>query len=237
MTGRRCQRGLRGLRDPGRPRRPGADVGQRGSASLWLLAVGLTLVAAGMAGALIGAVRLARQQASVAADLAALAGAARVFAGQGVVCERAAEVAGRNGGRLRACSVDGMEVVVTVEVTPLPATGVGRPVSATARAGPLRADPWEGADARADPWSAGRAVGGGGVHGPAGNHLVDVVEPLLDQFEAFRLGQGRVRLGQGDLLVDGEVLRVDRVEQFDGVGHGVGHGVLLRWRAGSAPNV
>ncbi|WFE25346.1 flp pilus-assembly TadE/G-like family protein [Solwaraspora sp. WMMD791] len=134
----------------GDQRRSQSVVGdrQRGSASLWLLAVGLTLVAAGTAGALIGAVRLARQQASVAADLAALAGAARVFAGPDVACARAAEVAGRNGGRLRVCTVDGLEVVVTVEVTPLPATAVDRPVTATARAGPLRAAPWGGTDAQ-----------------------------------------------------------------------------------------
>ncbi|MFV2019151.1 Rv3654c family TadE-like protein [Micromonospora sp. LOL_023] len=118
-----------------------AGSGQRGSASLWLLAVGLVLVAAGLAGAMIGAARLARQQAAVAADLAALAGAARALDGPTLVCERAAELAERNGGRLVGCVVEGLEVLVAVEVPVLPSIGVNRPAVAQARAGPVHGPP------------------------------------------------------------------------------------------------
>jgi secretion/DNA translocation related TadE-like protein len=121
------------------------DSGQRGSASLWLLTLGLVLVAAGLAGAMIGAARLARQ-AAVAADLAALAGAARVFDGPGPACERAAELAARNGGRLAGCVVEGLQVAVTVEVVVLPFVGVDRPAVAHARAGPVLGPPATASD-------------------------------------------------------------------------------------------
>jgi secretion/DNA translocation related TadE-like protein len=111
-----------------------------------LLTLGLVLVAAGLAGAMIGAARLARQQAAVAADLAALAGAARVFDGPGPACERAAELAARNGGRLAGCVVEGLQVAVTVEVVVLPFVGVDRPAVAHARAGPVLGPPATASD-------------------------------------------------------------------------------------------
>ncbi|MFY1635667.1 Rv3654c family TadE-like protein [Solwaraspora sp. WMMB335] len=114
------------------------DTGQRGSASLWLLAVGLLLVAAGAVGALLGAARVARHQARVAADLAALAGAAQVFDGPAASCARATELAQRNNARLTSCVVAGLDVVVTVEVPVLPATGIDGVATAHARAGPVR---------------------------------------------------------------------------------------------------
>ncbi|MGW0432388.1 Rv3654c family TadE-like protein [Micromonospora sp. NPDC003197] len=111
----------------------------RGSASLWLLAIGLVLVAAGLGGAAIGAARVARHQARVAADLGALAGAAYALDGLVVACDQAATIVSANGGRLTRCTVDGLdlEVVVTVAVTPLP--GLDRSATAAARAGPIRA--------------------------------------------------------------------------------------------------
>jgi secretion/DNA translocation related TadE-like protein len=115
--------------------RAGAD---RGSASLWLLAVGLVLVAAGFAGAAIGAARVARHQARVAADFAALAGASQVLAGPDAACARAAELAAANGGRLVSCGVDGLDLQLTVEVAVAPLPAVTRVAPATARAGPVR---------------------------------------------------------------------------------------------------
>ena len=56
-------------------------VADQGSASLWLLALGLVIVAAGAAGAAVASAHLARHQARVAADLGSLAGAARVLDG------------------------------------------------------------------------------------------------------------------------------------------------------------
>jgi secretion/DNA translocation related TadE-like protein len=123
-------------RDAGAVRRPGRDSG---SASVWLLAAGLVLVAGGMAGATVGAAHVASHRARTAADLGALAGAARAIEGSDAACARAAELVAANGARLTHCRLDGLDLTVTVEVTPAPAAGIGRAATATARAGPVRA--------------------------------------------------------------------------------------------------
>ncbi|MFB9237017.1 Rv3654c family TadE-like protein [Plantactinospora siamensis] len=110
----------------------------RGSASLWLLAVGLLLVAAGLAGAAVGAARLAGRRAQVAADLGALAGAVRVIEGADAACARAAEVVAANGGRLIGCRADSLDLVITVRYVVRPLPGLERAVQASARAGPVR---------------------------------------------------------------------------------------------------
>lgn len=111
-----------------------------GAASVWLLAAGLVLVAGGLAGAAAGAAHIASHQAQAAADLGALAGAARATEGPGAACARAAELVSANGARLTRCRLDGFDLTVTVEVMPAPAAGFGRAAIATARAGPVRAD-------------------------------------------------------------------------------------------------
>ncbi|MFS8499594.1 MAG: flp pilus-assembly TadE/G-like family protein [Micromonosporaceae bacterium] len=131
-----------------RPHRAGGGRGRselrasggtdRGSASVWCLAVGTVLLAAGLAATSLGAAQVARHQAQAAADLAALAGAPQAVRGPDAACQRAAEIAAANRARLVGCRVEGLDVVVTVEVgSTLPAP---RPASATARAGPVRAD-------------------------------------------------------------------------------------------------
>ncbi len=83
------------------------------------------------AGAWLGSAVLARHRAQAAADLAALAGAARLPNGVAVACARATSVARemRVGGA--RCEVEDLDVVVTVEVPA--AFGTAR---AAARAGP-----------------------------------------------------------------------------------------------------
>ena len=118
---------------------PGSRVSrERGSASLWLLVIGLVLVAAGIAGSAAGAARVARHQARVAADFGALAGAARALEGPAVACARASVIASANGGRLTSCTVDGIDVEITVQVAVEPMPGLTRVATATARAGPIR---------------------------------------------------------------------------------------------------
>jgi secretion/DNA translocation related TadE-like protein len=112
----------------------------RGSASVWLLAVGLILLSAGLSGGLLGAAHVARHRAQAAADLAALAGAARAVEGPAAACARAAELVTANGGRLAGCRLDGFDLTVTVEVAPAGSAGLGRVATAAARAGPVRAD-------------------------------------------------------------------------------------------------
>jgi secretion/DNA translocation related TadE-like protein len=84
--------------------------------------------------AYLGSVVVARHRAQAAADLAALAAAARLPAGVAAACARATAVA--TGMRVddTQCRVDGLDVVVTVRV-PVAFAGTAR---AAARAGPRR---------------------------------------------------------------------------------------------------
>jgi secretion/DNA translocation related TadE-like protein len=111
----------------------------RGAASILVLAVGLFLVAAGLAGAAIESARVARHMARNAADLGALAGAPRAILGPDVACARASEFVAANGGRMTACAVTGLEIVVRAEVTVRPLPGLTRHAVASARAGPVQA--------------------------------------------------------------------------------------------------
>jgi secretion/DNA translocation related TadE-like protein len=110
----------------------------QGSASVLLLAVGLVLLGAGLAAASVGTAHVTRHQAQIAADLGALAGATHSALGPHPACQRAASIVGANGGRIIGCELDGLDLTVTVQVEP--ATGLSRPATATARAGPVRAD-------------------------------------------------------------------------------------------------
>ncbi|MFI6783900.1 Rv3654c family TadE-like protein [Micromonospora sp. NPDC050276] len=111
---------------------------QRGGATVLLLAIGLVFVVFGTFGAAIVAAGVARQRAAVAADLGALAGASRAFDGDAVVCASASDIASRNDGRLVSCHLDGLDVLVTVEVAFTPLPGLTRVAAASARAGPVR---------------------------------------------------------------------------------------------------
>ncbi|MFI6232570.1 Rv3654c family TadE-like protein [Micromonospora sp. NPDC050784] len=111
---------------------------QRGGATVLLLAMGLAFVVFGTFGAAIVAAGMARQRAAVAADLGALAGAARALDGDAVACASASDLAVRNDGRLVDCHLDGLDVLVTVEVAFTPLPGLTRVAAASARAGPVR---------------------------------------------------------------------------------------------------
>jgi secretion/DNA translocation related TadE-like protein len=107
-----------------------------GSATVWVVLAGLVLVIIGTAFALVGAATVARHRAQAAADLAALGAALLAWDGEATVCARAAELSAANGARLVACRLDGLDVIVTVEVAPEVLAGVGA-AQASARAGPV----------------------------------------------------------------------------------------------------
>lgn len=120
----------------------GSARGQAGAATVFGLALIalLTLVAAG-SGVAVGALA-GHRRAEAAADLAAVAGASAVQAGRDG-CAAAGGTARANGARLAGCSIEGDDVVVSVEVgwaalqrllgsVALPTLG------ARARAGPAR---------------------------------------------------------------------------------------------------
>jgi secretion/DNA translocation related TadE-like protein len=116
------------------PVRP--TVRERGSATVWVLAVGLLIVVVALASAAAGAAAVARHRAQSAADLGALAGAIRVIDGPVTACVQARTIATANGARLVACRLDGFDVIVTVEVVPSGVAAVAGVATASARAGP-----------------------------------------------------------------------------------------------------
>lgn len=85
------------------------------------------------AGAYLGSVVVARHRAQAAADLAALAAAARLPSGAAAACARATAVAHEMRVDDTQCDVDGLDVVVTAQVAVVFA-GVA---CAAARAGPV----------------------------------------------------------------------------------------------------
>jgi secretion/DNA translocation related TadE-like protein len=113
-------------------------AGERGSATVWVVALAGVLAAVGVAAVLVGAAVVGRHRATTAADLAALVAAEHAVRGDPGACAAAGEVAGANGARLTACTVGDAAVVdvavaVPVRLGPL---GVSR-AGARARAGPV----------------------------------------------------------------------------------------------------
>lgn len=101
-------------------RPPTCRRAERGSASVLVALWVVVLVVAASAAGVIAAVLHARVVAASAADLAALAAASDVLAGETVACQRAGAVARANDARLESCSLSGAGVRVTVSV-PAPA--------------------------------------------------------------------------------------------------------------------
>ena len=108
----------------------------RGSGTVLLLAlVAVALVVAALLG-LLASAQLGRGRAQTAADLGALAGAARLLEGRpGDPCPTVADVVRRNGGTLSSCTDEGAGVV-TVRVV---VRGAAGSATASARAGPASA--------------------------------------------------------------------------------------------------
>ncbi|WP_347256651.1 Rv3654c family TadE-like protein [Actinomadura sp. RB99] len=110
----------------------------RGAGTVWVVAFMVVIWVGGVAAVGVGGVRAARHRGDTAADLAALAGAARAADGAADACGRAREVAARSGARLARCRVRGE--VVDVEVTValrVPLGGGAVRVRSRARAGPV----------------------------------------------------------------------------------------------------
>lgn len=107
----------------------------RGSASLWLLGVALAVLLLAGTVAMAGGLVVARHRAQSAADLGALAGAVRAVEGAEVACPAAERIVRANGARMVACRVEGLDVVVTAQVSGPAGWGAAEQ---SARAGPER---------------------------------------------------------------------------------------------------
>ncbi|MGY1843204.1 Rv3654c family TadE-like protein [Modestobacter sp. SYSU DS0875] len=122
-------------------RRPGGE-GERGSATVWVVALAGLLAALGVAAVLVGAAVVARHRATAAADLAALAAAGAAVQGDPAACTVAGGVAAANGAAVTSCTVGAGAVVevhvrVPVRLGPLGVVDArGR-----ARAGPVETGP------------------------------------------------------------------------------------------------
>jgi secretion/DNA translocation related TadE-like protein len=115
----------------------GREAGDRGSGTLWMLAIlGCVWFVAAVA-MMVGGVRAARHRAYAAADLAALGAAAHADDGSGRACGIAARIARGSGGSMRRCRLHGRvaDVWVTSDVRLGPSLG-RLTVNARARAGP-----------------------------------------------------------------------------------------------------
>lgn len=97
----------------------------------------VVLVVISLGGVAVGSAVIARHRAQAAADLGALAAAGRIALGGDAACASAASIARRMGAAIASCAVDGLDVVVSVDVAAeLGRWGVGT-ARAAARAGPV----------------------------------------------------------------------------------------------------
>jgi secretion/DNA translocation related TadE-like protein len=134
-----------GRHDPPRPprvrgrreRQGGRKAGDRGSGTLWVLAIlGVVWFVATVA-MMVGGVRAARHRAFAAADLAALAAAAHANDGSTRACGLAARIARGSGGLMRRCRLHGRIADVWVTSDVHLGLRLGRlTVNARSRAGP-----------------------------------------------------------------------------------------------------
>ena len=137
MNGGRRNRSGQGLAfERSQIARAAGEFCERGVATVYAcLGVVMVLVVTGLA-VHLGVAGLARQRAETGADLAALAGAAKVLQGPDAVCAAVVRVAAANDGTVETCSVVGTDVLVTVAVRV--GTGVlAGTATARARAGPV----------------------------------------------------------------------------------------------------
>lgn len=116
---------------------PRPNPNDRGSATIVAVAMIAVLVAITMGGVYVGSAVIARHRAQASADLAALAAAARLADGTGQACTRASALARAARAAVIQCTVDELDVVVTVEA-PVSLGRFGLGVArAAARAGPV----------------------------------------------------------------------------------------------------
>jgi len=103
---------------------PTPDIRERGSATLWGVALMGLLMAVAMAFTTIGSARVAQHRVDSAADLSALAAAKLALIDPEAACARAAELATRNGAKLTKCEItdDRADVWTTLPLS-LPLSG------------------------------------------------------------------------------------------------------------------
>jgi secretion/DNA translocation related TadE-like protein len=113
---------------------------EQGAATVWMLCCCLLVIGLAMAVLAIGAALVARHRATVIADLAALAAADAMLAGDRAPCRSASAVAAAQAGRVVRCQVVGDLVEVLAEASGGPLLSFLPPARARARAGAAEPD-------------------------------------------------------------------------------------------------
>lgn len=108
----------------------------RGVATVWVAGAIAVLVSMAVFGLRLGEAMVVRHQVESAADLAALAGAATVVAGEHYACGQARRVTDRMRVRVESCQVHGWDVLVGVAAQPTNWPAPLGAATARARAGP-----------------------------------------------------------------------------------------------------
>jgi secretion/DNA translocation related TadE-like protein len=111
--------------------------GDRGVATVWAAGAIAVLMSVAVFGLYLGAAMVARHQAESAADLAALAGAATVVAGERYACAQARRVTDRMRVQLVSCRMQEWDVLVDVAARPAGWVGGLGAATGRARAGPV----------------------------------------------------------------------------------------------------
>ncbi len=120
-------------------RRSDAGRQDRGSGTIYVLAMTAVVVLLTFAGLGLGQALIARHRAAAAADLSAISAASRVLDGSISACKTAALVARSQGARLTTCRIDGEVADVTVEVL-FGLLSAHYPATGAARAGPAEVE-------------------------------------------------------------------------------------------------
>lgn len=110
--------------------------GDRGSASVYLIALMVLLCGLGLGFLSVARAVHARHVAGTAADLAALAGAGHAWYGERAACATAGRVSRTHRAHLAACALRGEVVEVLVEFGSAGLGGAGAAARVRARAGP-----------------------------------------------------------------------------------------------------
>ena len=114
----------------------GGVDGDRGVATVWAAGAIAVLVSMAVFGLHLGEAMVIRHHTESAADLAALAGATAVVAGEQYACAQARRVTDRMQVRLESCHTQGFDVLVDAVTQPAGWLGGLGTATARARAGP-----------------------------------------------------------------------------------------------------
>ncbi|MDQ5855334.1 MAG: flp pilus-assembly TadE/G-like family protein [Actinomycetota bacterium] len=111
--------------------------GDRGVATVWAAGAVAVMMSMAVFGLHLGTAMVARHQVESAADLAALAGAGTVLAGERYACAQARRVTDRMKVQLLSCRAHKWDVLVEVETRPAGWLGDLGTATGRARAGPV----------------------------------------------------------------------------------------------------